>query len=243
MPCVHSSNKAMSAPRILDYFAVYGLDESVPVSISSLESSDSMADNLNVIASLRLIVLGVDESIRSKSDFIVYLELNTVGDRKLWLEVVYGRLKGVAKSGWTPNGNIITAVALFYMPFEDKLLHVPEDHNMEPVHIVWGNVKIKHGLKKTENGLRCYVGQYDLTTLLSAKEESEHKLVLMYRTLARTQGQELPIVDIKLVQAETVRTAEGKVKRIVKIPDQYEHVKFQFGKRNVQFLCYKRRNS
>ena len=232
----------MSAPRILDYFAVYGLDESVPVSISSLESGDSMVDNLNVVSSLRLIVLGVDESIRSKSDFIVYLELNTVGDKKLWLEVVYGRLKGVAKPGWTPNSSILTAIAMFYMPFEDKVLQVPEDHNMEPVHIVWGNAKLKHGLKKVENGLRHYAGQYDLTTLLSAADKVTHKLVLMYRTLTMAQGQELPIVDIKLVQAETVKTPEGKLKRTVKIPEQYEHLHFQFGKRNIQFLCYKRRN-
>ena len=233
----------MSAPRILDYFAVYGLDEGTPVGISSLETSDSGSDNLNAISSLRLIVLEADESIRSTTDFIVYLELNTVGDKKLWLEVVYGRLRGVMKPGWNPNGSVITAVALFYMPFEDRVLQVPEDHNMEPVHIVWGNTRLKHGLRKTENGLKFYAGQYDLTTLLNAKDMQTHKLVLMYRTLTKAQGQELPIIDIKLVQAETNKTPEGKLKRTVKIPDQYEHLNFQFGKKTIQFLCFKRRTS
>jgi pentatricopeptide repeat protein len=236
----------MSSVRLLDYFAVFGLDETQPISIitgNQCENDNStlLTNSIHyientLISGLRLRVTSKYDNIISNNPFVQYLEIAVNDSDKLWLEVVYGRLNGQQLPGW--NGKAICNIALLYMPFEGRYLKIPESRPVEPVPLV--SEGACHSYASTTNGVRLYIGEYDVTAFLQAERKTTHNLIFTYDYTEKPD--ELPITEMKIIQAQYV-DHYGEKKKLAYIPENYDYINYPLGADRDAFLAFRRQKN
>jgi len=229
--CNSSDCHNMSHHGLIKSFCSYGLPEDSPLHLSSPD----LSDGLNTIVSLRMLVFEGNEIVKCSSELISYIQLACVGDKGLWLEVGYGRRGSNIRPGWKPTDPAITWVSFYYLPVEGEMLQVGLEAGYEPVPVIFRAIRSHHKALGVTSGIQRYTGNYDLTGYLGAKAVPTHHLVMVYKTSTTDS----PIVDIRLVPTSTVPKADGKVKRVVVLPEGYEQVNFLLGG-NHSMLCVKR---
>jgi hypothetical protein len=112
----------MSASRLIDYFAVYGLKP--PISILADDSTGNV-DNVNTIARIRVIITSAEANIKCSTGYRHYFEMCCKEGYKAWLEVMYGKINGVQNPELKADLPIITAIAFYYMPIEGRYTVIP----------------------------------------------------------------------------------------------------------------------
>jgi len=210
----------MEAPRLLDYFAVYGLNEDFPVQPQGSESKSNPHSDFNVVSSVRLRVTNQGEALKPrKSKFLQLHELTVREGKRLWLEVVFGRLNGKVRPNW--KGNAVSRISLFYVPCEGSYIMIPESQGYEPVPVFEYSQSI-HQYSHTENHHHYYLGNYDIASLVRAKRIEGHKLVMA----CSYSDQEPPLNEITLIPAEEF------------FEESYKRINFLFGQNKDSYLCF-----
>ena len=231
----------MEIPRLIDYFAVYGLNDQHLIEAQAIYTEKGLQDVsdgtsiLNAISSLRLRITNEDEVLMaSKTKFLSCYELAARDSKRLWLEIVYGRRNGQVRNSW--NGKAISKIELYYLPCEDSFVKVPVTHPIEPVPVVQSS-QAPYKYSHTDQDHHYYQGTYDITHILSAKERPGLSLVM---TVCYTENtQTFPVNDVTLVSASVQQNEKGEWKKIAVIPEGYQHINFALGRNRDSFLCFR----
>lgn len=170
----------------------------------------------------------------AKSDFLVFYEISCKDGKRLWLEIVYGRINGKVRGTW--NGRSISKIELYKLPSQGSYIKIPVSNPLDPVPVMTTGTNV-HQYSHTENDYHYYLGNYDITDLVVAKRVDGFKLVLTC-TYCETSGQ-TPINDIKLVAATLHQNEKGEMKKVALIPENYNYLNFPFGKNRDSYLCFR----
>lgn len=170
----------------------------------------------------------------AKSDFLFFYEVSCKDGKRLWLEIVYGRINGKVRGTW--NNRAISKIELYYLPAEGSYIKIPVSNSLDPIPVMTGGNSV-HQYSHTENDHHYYLGNYDITSLVAAKRMEGLKLV-MTCTYCETSGQ-TPINDIKLVASTIQQNEKGELKKVALIPENYNYINFPFGRNKDSFLCFR----
>ena len=173
----------------------------------------------------------------AKSDFLFFYEVSCKDGKRLWIEIVYGRINGKVRGTW--NGRAISKIELYYLPAEGSYIKIPVSNSLDPIPVMIGSNSV-HQYSHTENDHHYYLGNYDITSLVGAKRMDGLKLV-MTCTYCETSGQ-TPINDIKLVASTVQQNEKGEMKKVALIPENYNYINFPFGRNKDSFLCFRNIN-
>lgn len=108
---------------------------------------------------------------------------------------------------------------------------------MEPVPIYVG-IKSVHQFSHRENENNCYIGNYDICSLLDAQYHEGRKLIMTFSSFDCFG--EPPISDIKLIVAEDRINDKGEQHKVAEIPKDYSYIDVALGKNKDCLLCFKK---
>ena len=170
----------------------------------------------------------------AKSDFLLFYEIASKDKKRLWLEIVYGRINGKTRGSW--NGRAISKIEIYYLPIEGEYIKIPVSNSLDPIPVMIGS-NSQHQYSHTENEHHYYLGNYDITAIVGAKELAGLKLV-MTCTYCETSGQ-TPINDIRLVASTVQQNEKGEMKKVALIPENYNYINYPLGRSKDSFLCFR----